>query len=43
MYFVIVNQLIKCFDFVDIQHIPRLENQEVDELAQIALGYKVSK
>lgn len=43
MYFVIVNQLIKCFNFVDIQHVPILENQEANELAQVALGYKVSK
>lgn len=43
MYFVIVNRLIKHFDYVDIQHVPRLENQEANDLAQIALGYKVSK
>lgn len=43
MYFVIVNRLIKCFDFVDIQHIPQLENKEENELAQVASGYKVSK
>lgn len=28
MYFVIVNRLIKYFNFVDIQHVPILENQE---------------
>lgn len=33
MYFVIANILITVFDFVDIQHIPRLENQEADDLA----------
>lgn len=43
MYFVIANRLIKCFDFMDIQYVPRLENQKTNELAQIALGYKVSK
>lgn len=43
MYFIIFNRLIKCFDFVDIQHVPRLENQEANELAQIVSGYKVSK
>lgn len=43
MYFVITNQLIKCFDFVDIQHIPRHENNEANELAQITLRYKVPK
>lgn len=43
MYFVIVNRLIICFDFVDIQHVPRLENQKVNELEKFASGYKVSK
>lgn len=28
---------------VDIKHVPRIENQEANELAQIALGYRVSK
>ena len=28
---------------MDIQHVPRLENQEANELAHIASGYKVSK
>lgn len=41
IYFVIVNRLIKCFNFMDIQHIPRHENSEENELAQIASGYKV--
>ncbi|XP_050898023.1 uncharacterized protein LOC127104927 [Lathyrus oleraceus] len=26
MYFIIVNRLIMCFDFVDVQHVPQLEN-----------------
>lgn len=43
MYFVIVNRLLKQFDFVDIKHVLRIENQEANELAQIASGYKVSK
>lgn len=43
MYFVIVNRLIKCFDFMDIQHVPWLENKKENELAQISSGYKVSK
>lgn len=43
MYFIIVNRLIKHFDYVDIQHVPRLENQEADDLAQIASRYMVSK
>lgn len=36
MYFVIANRLIKCFDFVDIQHIHIHENNEENELLQIA-------
>jgi hypothetical protein len=28
---------------VDIEHVPRLENQETNDLAQIASGYKISK
>lgn len=44
MYFVIANRLIKCFDFVDIQHVPRLvEIKKENELAQIASIDKVSK
>lgn len=43
MYFVSLNILIKCFGFVDIQHVPRLKNQEANELAQVASWYKVSK
>jgi len=43
MYFVAANALLKCFTHVGIQHIPRIENQEANDLALIALGYKVSK
>ncbi|KAK2382471.1 hypothetical protein QL285_070004 [Trifolium repens] len=42
-YFVIASSLLDCFDHVDIEHIPRLENQEANDLAQIASGYKMSK
>jgi hypothetical protein len=28
---------------VDIEHVSRLENQEANDLAQIASGYKMSK
>lgn len=28
---------------VDIKHVLRIENQDANELAQIALGYQVSK
>ena len=43
MYFVIVRRLLKNFEVVNIRHIPRLENQVANDLAQIASGYKVSK
>ncbi|XP_045809861.1 uncharacterized protein LOC123904219 [Trifolium pratense] len=42
-YFVIANALLKRFDSIDIEHVPRIENQEANDLAQIASGYKVSK
>ena len=43
MYFVIANRLLKKFDSVTIRHIPRMENQEANDLAQLASGYKVSR
>ena len=43
MYFVIANRLLKKFEMVNIRHIPRLENQIANDLAQIASGYKISK
>ncbi|CAJ2642293.1 unnamed protein product [Trifolium pratense] len=42
-YFVIANALLKRFDSIDVEHVPRIENQEANDLAQIASGYKVSK
>ncbi|WJX67950.1 hypothetical protein P8452_52368 [Trifolium repens] len=42
-YFAIASSLLDCFDHVDIEHVPRLENQEANDLAQIASGYKMSK
>ncbi|XP_045797601.1 uncharacterized protein LOC123891747 [Trifolium pratense] len=42
-YFVIANALLKRFDSIDIEHVPRIENQEANDLALIASGYKVSK
>ncbi|KAK2370658.1 hypothetical protein QL285_083688 [Trifolium repens] len=42
-YFVITSSLLNGFDHIDIEHVPRLENQEANDLAQIASGYKVSK
>ena len=43
MYFVIANRLLKQFESVNIRHIPRVENQIANDLAQIASGYKISK
>lgn len=43
MYFVISNRLLGKFEIVSIRHIPRLENQEANNLAQIASGYTISK
>src|ERR1043165_4987477 len=43
MYFVIANKLIKKFEYVDLRHIPRSDNQEANDLAQIASGYRISK
>ncbi|XP_045810829.1 uncharacterized protein LOC123905257 [Trifolium pratense] len=42
-YFVIAFSLLKRFDSCDIQHVPRIENQEANDLAQIASGYKVTR
>ncbi|XP_045810889.1 uncharacterized protein LOC123905327 [Trifolium pratense] len=42
-YFVIAFSLLKRFDTCDIQHVPRIENQEANDLAQIASGYKLTK
>ena len=43
IYFVTANALLKRFDQANIQHVPRIENQEANDLAQIALGYRVSE
>ena len=42
MYYVAENTLLKRFTHVEIQHIRRMENQDVNDLAQIASGYKAS-
>ena len=42
MYFAMVNQLLENFEVVSIRHVPRIENQVANDLAQIASGYKVS-
>ncbi|XP_050888197.1 uncharacterized protein LOC127093327 [Lathyrus oleraceus] len=43
MYFVIANRLLKKFEYIDIKHVPRIKNQEANDLAQIASGYRISK
>ncbi|XP_050890097.1 uncharacterized protein LOC127095453 [Lathyrus oleraceus] len=43
MYFIIASLLLKRFEMVYIRHIPRLENQVANDLAQIAFGYKIAK
>ena len=43
MYFVRENSLLGKFDDVSFKHVPRIKNQEANDLAQIASGYKVSK
>lgn len=43
MYFVKANSLLRRFDKVDFIHVPRVENQETNDLAQIAYGYRVFK
>jgi len=43
MYYAAANALLKRFTHVAIQHVPHTENQEVNDLAQRASGYKVSK
>lgn len=43
MYFVKTNSLLRKFDLVDIKHVPQFENQEANDLAQIASMYRDSK
>ncbi|XP_058784623.1 uncharacterized protein LOC131659451 [Vicia villosa] len=43
MYFVIANRLLKKFKYIDIKHVPGIKNQEANDLAHIASGYKISK
>jgi len=43
IYFVTAKALLKHFDWENIQHVPRIENQEAHDLAQIASGYKISE
>lgn len=43
MNFAMEKHLLECFEVVTITHVPRMENQEANDLEQIASGYKVSK
>ena len=43
MYFIIANRLLKKFKYANIKHVPRVKNQEANDLAQIASRYKVNK
>ncbi|XP_050878265.1 uncharacterized protein LOC127082081 [Lathyrus oleraceus] len=43
MHFVIANRLLKKFEYIDIKHVPRIKNQEANDLEQIASGYRISK
>jgi hypothetical protein len=43
LYLTLANALLKRFIHVEIKHVPRMENQEANDLAQAASGYKVSK
>ena len=40
MYYVVASRLLRKFDYANIRHIPRLKNQEANDLAQIAYGQK---
>lgn len=42
-YFVTATRLLEHFEVADIRHVPRSENQEANELAQVVSGYKMSK
>ncbi|XP_058726010.1 uncharacterized protein LOC131597323 [Vicia villosa] len=43
MYYVIANRLLKKLEHVKIKHVPRMKNQEANDLSQIASGYRISK
>jgi len=43
MYYAAANALLKRFTHVEVQYIPCTENQEANDLAQMASGYKVLK
>jgi len=41
-YFVSANSLLSNFESVSFQHVPRIENQVPNDLAQVVSGYKIS-
>ena len=43
IYFATATALLKRFDQENIQHVPRIENHEANDLAQIASGYKITE
>ena len=43
MYLALANALLKRFIHVEIRHLPCIENQEANDLAQMASGYKIPK
>jgi ribonuclease HI len=43
IYFAIATALLRRFDRANIQHVPRIENQEANDLAQIASGYRITE
>lgn len=42
-YFVKASSLLAKFDEVELRHVPRIDNQEANDVAHLAYGYKVSK
>ena len=43
MYVAKALSLLKKFDNIEIHHVRRIDNQEANDMAQLASGYKVSK
>ena len=43
IYFATSTALLKHFDWANIQHVPRIENQEANDLPQIASGYRITE
>ncbi|XP_050918885.1 uncharacterized protein LOC127136365 [Lathyrus oleraceus] len=43
MYFVIANRLLQRFEMISIRHIPRLKNQEANDLAKLLMDIRFQK